>query len=667
MKNKFKINYSSIRTKVFGLFVCFVLFGAILLATNNYFYSEKLKLYKKLNKLTEFESEVNEALFYQSNIMLKDFSTEQYYSTKKSKYTLAYQKHIKKAFKHLKKIPSNKTKKNKTLQEKYSDCKNDLFMTNKYFEKIIYLQKLRGFKDEGMEGRMRSYAHALESELKNSPLAIHVLQIRRHEKDFFMRGDSVYAEKLRLESSILNNKLSNVTLRETLSKYNQTFDSIAQIDYINGIKTQTGYFNMIQIYAQQVHESTNELYKAYSNFYKKTLENISNVNVFVTFILLSIAILLSVFLANSITARIRMLSDFMSIYVKSRFKTQSRFEPDFHKDEITTMIKNFEVLENEISVQFEKYKTNVEQRTEEIIAQKEELFKQKKLIEQKNEILTEQKNILDLQNQHIYDNLRAAHELQKSFFPSKEKMNQLLGQHFLGFYPIDIVSGDFYWVEQTENGTYIALADCTGHGAQGALMSINGINLLNDALNEKKLIQPDEILNYISSKLSTQFYRFDESHKHTMDISLIRIDGHRLYFSGAQQGIIYMQNGNSELIQGDRRPLGWNYNDEVHLFTLSTLTIEEEDKIILFTDGIVDQFGGPENKKLKRTRLMEVINKNNTSDINELYNIITDELIRWKEGQSQTDDISYLICNVKELRLHQKTSVLSSFEKSITI
>src|SRR5262249_3349634 len=142
---------------------------------------------------------------------------------------------------------------------------------------------------------------------------------------------------------------------------------------------------------------------------------------------------------------------------------------------------------------------------------------------------------------HILESLKAAHGLQQHFFPSDEKMQQVLGRYWFRFEPLDIVSGDFYWVETNENGIYIALADCTGHGAHGALMSINGINMLNHALKEKRLIHPYDILNYMSEKVYEQFGAKDDFPRNTLDIALIRLHQGTLYFAGAQQDIVIMK------------------------------------------------------------------------------------------------------------------------------
>jgi serine phosphatase RsbU (regulator of sigma subunit) len=66
-----------------------------------------------------------------------------------------------------------------------------------------------------------------------------------------------------------------------------------------------------------------------------------------------------------------------------------------------------------------------------------------------------------------------------------------LPEHFVLFKPKDIVSGDFYWATQKEDKFYLAVCDSTGHGVPGAFMSLLNISFLNEAINEKNILEPN--------------------------------------------------------------------------------------------------------------------------------------------------------------------------------
>jgi sigma-B regulation protein RsbU (phosphoserine phosphatase) len=649
-----EIRLHSIRTKIFFILVCFISFAGILIALNNHFFYEKEKLNKKLGKLREFEILINKAVYYQNLVFLNDVNANSLYEKEYTFNLVSYTNHYNEALKLIKKFNSKEIEENNSMNMFYGHTLSELKKINYYFNKIISLQKIRGFRDLGMEGRMREFAHYIEKSIRDDGQKTSLLQMRRHEKDYFLRGDKEYAEKLRLESTILLSKFKDGSeIKNSIVNYYTVFDSINFIDNLTGVKTKKGYFNMLNIYTSQLNYSVNNLYKEYKTFHKEALTKLTYLQTFVTVILLMLAFLISIMIATSLTGRIRKLSAFMNKYVENQFKIKSRFEPDMNKDEISDLVHNFKVLEDEITVQFEKYKVKVATRTEEIIAQKNEIEKQNSIIEIKNEELTKQKNVLDFQNHHIIDSLRAAKELQKMFFPGNNKLNEILGDFYLKFEPLDIVSGDFYWIERTKNGIYLAIADCTGHGAHGALMSINGINLLNHAIFDKGLVQPGEILNYLSEKIYKQFSS-EEDIKNTIDIALVRIDNSEVHFSGAQRDVLILRDSEIIELSGNRRPLGWIVKNELHQFNTVSMSLEKQDTLILFTDGVTDQFGGLNHKKFKKSNLIDLIKKSSAFSFEELCEIVSESFDSWKNNTNQTDDVTFFAFKYESVKIENE-------------
>jgi serine phosphatase RsbU (regulator of sigma subunit) len=674
MRMKFKINWWSIRTKIFIIFLCFIVFTTLLVGMNNYFHNQKEKLNKKLTRLIEFEKDVNKAVYYQNLVFLKDFANQAFYLKNTSYNETSYFNYYQEALRQLKKSKTKDSKKNNVLEGYFDQVKSELAKIDGYFKRIVHLQKIRGFRDAGMEGRMREFAHWIEANIKTDKEKSCLLQLRRHEKDYFLRGDTSYAEKLRLEAGVFasNFKNSDKKMLNNISAYTTTFDSIKRIDILTGVKTGNGYNNLLTLYTSQLNSSVSELYAAYQEHHKEMLSKIDSLRTFAFVVLIAIGLLISMVVAYSITMRLRNLSNFMNKYVESKFKIRSRFEPDNGKDEIAGLIKNFQVLEHEITVQFEKYKVKVGLRTEEILKQKSEIEKQNALIAEKNEELTKQKNVLDFQNHHILDSLKAAKELQKAFFPHESKLKKLIGDYHLKFEPLDIVSGDFYWAEETPNGLYIAIGDCTGHGAHGALMSINGISLLNQAIYDKELVHPHEVLNYLSSQIHHQF-RHEDFLKHSFDIAIVRIADDELHFAGAQRNIFIIQNKNMVEISGDRRPLGWMAKNELYTFNGQTIPVNPNDTIIMYTDGLTDQFGGPDKfnpKKFRKMHFTELIRRSLVLNAKHLFELVSESFDTWKSDYDQTDDVSLLVFtlkkiepgnkSIKEAKLHdRKTDLLS--------
>lgn len=112
--------------------------------------------------------------------------------------------------------------------------------------------------------------------------------------------------------------------------------------------------------------------------------------------------------------------------------------------------------------------------------------------------ITRQKEELQYKNREITDSILYSRRIQQSILPGKEKLNALLHSHFVFYKPKDIVSGDIYWVEEAPTGTntvFVAVADCTGHGVPGAMVSLVGTRALNSSVRENQLTDTAEILD----------------------------------------------------------------------------------------------------------------------------------------------------------------------------
>jgi serine phosphatase RsbU (regulator of sigma subunit) len=279
-----------------------------------------------------------------------------------------------------------------------------------------------------------------------------------------------------------------------------------------------------------------------------------------------------------------------------------------------------------------------------ILAQKAEVESQKELIEEKAHELA-------IKHKDITDSINYAQRIQSSLIPAQEEVNRIENKITLLFQPRDLVSGDFYWFTKFENKFLFALADCTGHGVPGAFMSIIGINHLHAIVNEKEITMPDQILNELKTRVisSLNIHNSDDSKSDGMDVALISVEGNQLLYSGANQSI-YILRKQQELIQikGDRQPVG--FSETSQSFTLHAFELVAGDRVIMFTDGIVDQFGSEAEsgfveggKKLKITTLKKWLLESSGIVLEQQKLYIQEKLNNFKLNFEQTDDISLAI------------------------
>lgn len=268
-------------------------------------------------------------------------------------------------------------------------------------------------------------------------------------------------------------------------------------------------------------------------------------------------------------------------------------------------------------------------------------------ISNKNELLISQKYELQFKNKQIGDSIDYARNLQMALLPSEEFLKSLFPGYFLYFLPKDIIGGDFYWTASDGNYKYVAVADCTGHGVPGAIISTMSIILLNKIVNEKPAPGPRDIL----MKLNTEFLECLSQSDNLivndgLDITLIRISetDNQLVVSSANQ-TFYLSIPGKELQEfgGGIISVGsFKSGSTNDILSEQIITYEPGSVLYLLTDGYADQFGGEENKKFTYKEIFKLIGQIRSHPFTVQIDAIRDEHISWKGKQKQTDDITVL-------------------------
>jgi len=276
------------------------------------------------------------------------------------------------------------------------------------------------------------------------------------------------------------------------------------------------------------------------------------------------------------------------------------------------------------------------------------------LLEAKNQEITTQKEIIQEKNEHITDSIRYAERLQAAILPKQELFERLFADHYILYKPKDIVSGDFYYLEEFNGSIFVAVADCTGHGVPGAMVSMVGYQGLNKAILEEKLTSPAAILQRLSDHVEEAFIKSGGTVRDGMDISLCVIDRKKrtACFAGAHNGLLVIT-GQSEIpdsirhdamenrtlfeLKADRRSIG-GYSHAT-TFKDHSFPIIEGDVLTLFSDGFSDQFGGESGRKMSAKRMRELVLKAASSND---FKSLESSLAEWQGKEEQVDDVTLI-------------------------
>lgn len=269
--------------------------------------------------------------------------------------------------------------------------------------------------------------------------------------------------------------------------------------------------------------------------------------------------------------------------------------------------------------------------------------KLKNQIASQNHVLEEKNSIIESKNRDITDSITYASHIQQSILPADSQVARHFADSFIMFRPRDIVSGDFYWVEQCGDDIILAAGDCTGHGVPGAFMSVIGTNLLNEAVNEHGITEPAAILSRMRKNLIAFLQKNSDGKgvKDGMDISIIVYNKKKftVQFAGAYNSIYRVRNGELMEFHADKTPVGFYFDEEQIPFTSQSIEISKGDLIYMFTDGFADQFGGPRGKKFKYRQLKEKLAEVSDKSCSEQKSRMENVFDSWKGNLEQIDDV----------------------------
>jgi len=289
------------------------------------------------------------------------------------------------------------------------------------------------------------------------------------------------------------------------------------------------------------------------------------------------------------------------------------------KDEIGILAQGFKKMQISISNLIHGLEDKVKERTAEV---------------------TQQKHIVEEKQKEIVDSINYAKRIQYTLLAHDSFLTKYLSDYFILFHPKDIVSGDFYWATKTTNKFYLAVCDSTGHGVPGAFMSLLNISFLNEAITEKKISAPNEILDHVRERLIKNISK--DGGQDGMDgiVLCIDIKTREMTYAAAHNAPVVIRKGEVLDFPADKMPIGKGVRDDK--FKLYKLELQKGDTLLLYTDGYADQFGGPKGKKFKYKQLQEILKKNIDLPMNEQKDILLTVFEEWKGPLEQVDDVCVL-------------------------
>jgi CheY-like chemotaxis protein len=265
------------------------------------------------------------------------------------------------------------------------------------------------------------------------------------------------------------------------------------------------------------------------------------------------------------------------------------------------------------------------------------------------DIIEQQKKELEIKNRNLTSSIQYAKIIQNAVLPSDDFLRHYMPDSFIINLPRDIVSGDFYWIRQIEDLIMIAAADCTGHGIPGAFMSMLGIAFLSEiSLNAdwKNGYKASDMLDELRIKVKLALHqdRRKDAVSDGMDIALcvIGLTNKQMQYAGANNPLYILRKKENDLFdiiiyRADKQPIATHIIE--NQFTNNEIQLFKEDKLYLFSDGYVDQFGGEDNQKFLRKNFINLLLGIADFDMKKQKKVLLDTFYNWKSDREQVDDL----------------------------
>lgn len=262
---------------------------------------------------------------------------------------------------------------------------------------------------------------------------------------------------------------------------------------------------------------------------------------------------------------------------------------------------------------------------------------------------------IEVKNKEITDSIVYARRIQSALLPVPGLLEEKFKEHFLLYLPKNIVSGDFYWMSGPVNGDLnarvVVVADCTGHGVPGALMSMIGSMLLNQIVNERGIGEPSEVLEQLDVNLHIALKTNKQDNRDGMDVSaaLVNFSSGEIIISSAMRPVWVYRNAEKQLIDipPTKRSIGGYADHETVPFISSRTILNSMDRVYLFSDGFADQFGGEKGKKMMVRNFKSLILETINLDLHHQGKALADRFNQWRGPHEQVDDVTVLGFSVK--------------------
>ena len=254
-------------------------------------------------------------------------------------------------------------------------------------------------------------------------------------------------------------------------------------------------------------------------------------------------------------------------------------------------------------------------------------------------------------NRQVMQSIDYASVIQRAMLSaSRTAMSQALSDACLIWEPRDVVGGDFYHLECFADGWFAAVADCTGHGVPGAFLTLIASSSIKQALELHGPRDPALVMSEVNRSMkqvlgqqatAAQLSESDDG----MDACFFWFDtaSRQLTCASAKMALLTLLPDSAEVqtFNGERTGVGYVDTPDHMQWTNRCVQLSEGAIVLIATDGIIDQIGGPKNIAFGNQRLRQALLAHRQMPMPALGKKIMEEQKHYQGQQRRRDDLTF--------------------------
>ena len=266
-------------------------------------------------------------------------------------------------------------------------------------------------------------------------------------------------------------------------------------------------------------------------------------------------------------------------------------------------------------------------------------------------VLTTTNARLAQRNHEIEAGLAHARNIQQALVPKLARGDTGIAQAMVLHQPKDPVGGDLVWQGSQDGHHLLVVADCTGHGVSGALLTMLVSDILNDAVHARRITAPEQVIEHVVRRLAVLLDQRTAMVQDGVEMAVVLIDHRDGAHRYAGYGIGMLEAAPDRcIIHPADLPRPWiGPGHDMGRITSRPIELREGTRLYLFTDGIAHQAGGVSGRQYGRARLQRTLFGLSHWPMDLQREHLRRELEQWQGDRSQVDDI-LLVAIEPELR-----------------